>query len=72
MPHFLVISFTQAFALLMSGLMVWGIVTVTKLNSCLLGETGMCLADAVVLGLMSITAFVFVAFAALLFKSYLD
>ncbi|MBL4907942.1 MAG: hypothetical protein JKX94_10865 [Sneathiella sp.] len=72
MPHIMVISLKQVFALLMSGLLLWGIVIVNSLNSCLIGDTYFCLVDSMLPVLMSVSALSLFGFTIVLFQAYTD
>lgn len=72
MPHFVVVFLTQISAMAMGGLLVWGFVEIISLRHCVAGETGLCLIDTFIIGVMSISAFVTFAFSLILFKAYMD
>ena len=72
MPHFVVVFLTQASAVAMGGLLVWGFIELIGLNHCIAGETGLCMADTFLAGMMSLSAFITFAFSLILFKAYMD
>lgn len=72
MPHFGVVFLTQISAMAIGGVLVWGFIKLIDANQCIAGETGLCLVDTFLLGMMSVSAFIVFAFSLILFKAYMD
>ncbi len=72
MPNLVVVICTQFAALVIGGLLVWGIVEIGSLNNCIVGGRSFCVVDSVIVVLMSVSALVLAAFMVALTKAYRD